>query len=51
MIFQVMAARPVDIEDASALLLMHKDIDLDRVRRRLVELAVISDNYFCRSQE
>lgn len=42
-VFKAMAARPVDIEDASALLLMHKDIDLDRVRRRLSELAAMAD--------
>jgi len=42
-VFKAMAARPVDIEDASALLLMHKDIDLDRVRRRLAELAAMAD--------
>jgi hypothetical protein len=42
-VLKAMAARPVDIEDASALLLMHKDIDLDRVRRRLGELAAMAD--------
>jgi hypothetical protein len=42
-VFKAMAARPVDIEDASALLLMHKDIDLVRVRRRLGELAAMAD--------
>jgi hypothetical protein len=42
-VFKAMAARPVDIEDASALLLMHRDIDLDRVRRRLAELAAMAD--------
>ena len=42
-VFKAMAARPVDIEDASALLLMHKDIDLARVRRRLAELAAMAD--------
>jgi hypothetical protein len=42
-VFKAMAARPVDIEDASALLLMYKDIDLGRVRRRLAELAALAD--------
>jgi hypothetical protein len=42
-VFKAMAARPKDIEDASALLLMHKDIDLDRVRRQLGELAAMAD--------
>jgi hypothetical protein len=42
-VFKAMAARPIDIEDASALLLMHRDIDLDRVRLRLGELAAMSD--------
>lgn len=42
-IFQAMAARPTDIEDATALMLMHKDIDIDRVRRHLAELAVLAD--------
>jgi len=42
-VFKAMAARPVDIEDTTALLLMHKDIDLDRVRRRLAELAAMAD--------
>lgn len=42
-IFKAMAARPTDIEDATALMLMHKDIDIDRVRRHLAELAVLAD--------
>jgi hypothetical protein len=42
-VFKAMAARPVDIEDASALLLMYPDIDLEHARRRLRELAAIAD--------
>jgi hypothetical protein len=42
-IFKAMAARPRDIEDAAALLLMHKDIDLDRVRRHLAQLAALAE--------
>jgi hypothetical protein len=42
-VFKAMAARPKDIDDASALLLMHKDINLGRVRRRLGELAAMAD--------
>ncbi len=38
-IFKAMAARPKDIEDAAALMLMHKEIDVGRVRRHLAELA------------
>jgi hypothetical protein len=43
LIFKAMAARPKDIEDATALMLMHKEIDLDRVRRHVAELAVLAD--------
>jgi hypothetical protein len=42
-ILKAMAARPKDIEDASALLLMHDDIDLARVRRHLHDLATLAD--------
>lgn len=42
-IFKAMAARPKDIEDATALMLMHKEIDVDRVRRHLAELAALAD--------
>jgi prolyl-tRNA editing enzyme YbaK/EbsC (Cys-tRNA(Pro) deacylase) len=34
-VFKALAARPKDIEDAAALLLLHSTIDLARVRRRL----------------
>jgi hypothetical protein len=43
LIFKAMAARPKDIDDAATLLLMHDDIDLERVRRRLGELAALAD--------
>ena len=42
-IFKLMAARPKDIEDAAALMLMHKEIDVGRVRRHLAELAALAD--------
>ena len=42
-IFKAMAARPKDIEDAAALMLMHKDIDIHRVRRHLAALAALAD--------
>lgn len=41
-VFKALAARPKDIEDAAALILMHATIDLDRVRRRLAELAQLA---------
>jgi hypothetical protein len=41
-VFKALAARPKDIDDAAALLLMHPGIDLDRVRRRLAELAELA---------
>jgi hypothetical protein len=43
LVFKTMAARPKDIEDAAALILMHPMVDLTRVRRRLAELAAIAD--------
>lgn len=42
-IFKAIAARPKDIEDAAALMLMHKEIDVDRVRRHVTELAELAD--------
>ena len=42
-IFKAMAARPKDIEDATSLMLMYKEIDVDRVRRHLAELAELAD--------
>lgn len=41
-VFKALAARPKDIEDAAALILMHPTIDLGRVRRRLAELAELA---------
>ena len=42
-VFKAMAARPQDIEDATTLLLLHRDIDVDRARRRLGELAALAE--------
>jgi hypothetical protein len=42
-VFKALAARPKDIEDAAALILMHPAIDLDRVKRRLAELADLAE--------
>jgi hypothetical protein len=42
-VFKALAARPKDIEDAAALILMHPTIDLARVRRRLAELAALAE--------
>jgi hypothetical protein len=41
-VFKALAARPKDIEDATALILMHPTIDLRRVRRRLAELSELA---------
>jgi hypothetical protein len=42
-IFKAMAARPKDIDDATALMLMYKEIDVARVRRHLAKLAALAD--------
>lgn len=42
-VFKALAARPKDIEDAAALILMHPKIDLARVRRRLADLAALAE--------
>jgi hypothetical protein len=42
-IFKALAARPKDVGDATALLVMHRDIDLARVRRRVTELATLAE--------
>lgn len=42
-VFKALAARPKDIEDAAALLLMHPAIDLAEVRRRLAGLAALAE--------
>jgi hypothetical protein len=42
-VFKALAARPKDIEDAAALILMHPTIDLVRVRRRLADLAALAE--------
>lgn len=38
-VFKAIAARPKDIEDVEALLLIHRDIDTRSVQRRVAELA------------
>lgn len=42
-IFKALAARPKDIDDAAALLILHPDIDIARVRQRLRELAAMAE--------
>jgi hypothetical protein len=42
-VLKAMAARPKDIEDATALLALHPAIDLRRVRARLTELAAMAN--------
>ena len=42
-IYKVVAGRPRDIEDARALLLLHDDVDLVRIRERVRELAALAD--------
>jgi hypothetical protein len=42
-VFKAIAARPKDIEDAAALILMHSAMDLGRVRRLLAELAELAE--------
>jgi hypothetical protein len=42
-VFKALAARPKDIEDAAALLLMHPAMDLARVRARIEELADMAE--------
>jgi hypothetical protein len=42
-IFKALAARPKDVGDATALLVMHRNIDLTRVRRRVSELARLAE--------
>jgi hypothetical protein len=47
MIYKLFAARPQDLKDAEALLLMHRpDIDLSRVRAVLEHLGEMSDDPF-----
>lgn len=41
-IFKALAARPKDVEDAEALLILHDAIDLRRVRRHVRELAELA---------
>jgi hypothetical protein len=43
-VFKAIAARPKDVEDAVALLLMHPNIDLAATRRRVAELATLAES-------
>ena len=42
-IFKALAGRPKDIDDATALLILHRDIDVARVRDRVAELAMLAE--------
>jgi hypothetical protein len=42
-VFKALAARPKDIDDAAALILMNPSMDLDRVRGRVMGLAEIAE--------
>ncbi|MSP59939.1 MAG: hypothetical protein EXR72_06290 [Myxococcales bacterium] len=42
-VFKAVAARPRDLVDAEALLVLHPAIDIARVRRRLAQLAELAD--------
>jgi hypothetical protein len=42
-VFKAIAGRPRDLEDATALLLMHPDIDVAAARDRIRELAALAD--------
>jgi len=42
-IFKALAGRPKDIDDATALLILYRDIDVARVRERVAELAMLAE--------
>lgn len=42
-IYKAMAGRPKDVDDASTLLLLHRGVDLVRVRRHVHTLAMLAD--------
>jgi hypothetical protein len=42
-VFKAIAGRPRDVEDVTALLLLHPDIDVDAARRAVTELAALGD--------
>jgi hypothetical protein len=42
-IYKAVAGRPRDLDDVEALLLLHRNIDLARVRRRVTELAALAE--------
>lgn len=43
-VFKIVAARPKDVEDATSLLVMHRGIDIIKVRKRVAELAALADD-------
>jgi predicted nucleotidyltransferase len=42
-IFKALAGRPKDVDDATTLLILHRGIDLARVRARVAELAMLAE--------
>jgi hypothetical protein len=42
-VFEAIAGRPKDIEDAEAFLVLYPDIDRERVRARVAELAALAE--------
>lgn len=42
-VFKAIAARPQDLADAEALLVLHPEIDVRRVKRRVAELAALAE--------
>lgn len=42
-VYKTLAARPKDIDDAAALLLLHAEVDVRRIRQRLTELAAMAE--------
>jgi hypothetical protein len=42
-VLKAIAGRPKDIQDAESLLVLHPDIDVERVRGRVAELAVLAE--------
>jgi hypothetical protein len=39
LVFKAIAARPIDVQDAVTLLTLHRNVDMTRVRARVIELA------------
>jgi hypothetical protein len=42
-VLKAIAGRPIDLDDASALLLLHPELDVSDIRRRVVELATLAE--------